>query len=121
MGVRLSHTTVSALDPCAQARWWHRLLGWPLGGQCRPGDTECWLESPEGFRLLFFSEGVREPKGPAWNRLHLDLRPDEGGTCEEEVARAVELGAEVVDDRRGTDSWVVLADPEGNEFCILGA
>ena len=54
------------------------------------------------------------------NRLHLDLRPS-AGTRDEEVARVVGLGATQLDDQRNDDGtgWVVLADPEGNEFCIL--
>jgi predicted enzyme related to lactoylglutathione lyase len=54
------------------------------------------------------------------NRLHLDLRPADG-TRDEELARLIAFGAGVVADRRNTDGtgWVVLADPEGNEFCIL--
>lgn len=52
--------------------------------------------------------------------VHLDLRPVEG-TRDVELARLTELGAVIVDDRRNADGtgWVVLADPEGNEFCIL--
>jgi len=54
------------------------------------------------------------------NRIHLDLRPTEG-TRDAELARLTELGAAVVADRRNADGtgWAVLADPEGNEFCIL--
>jgi predicted enzyme related to lactoylglutathione lyase len=54
------------------------------------------------------------------NRLHFDLRPVEG-TRDAELARLLEAGASVVDDLRNPDGtgWVVLADPEGNEFCIL--
>jgi hypothetical protein len=54
--------------------------------------------------------------------LHLDLRPAEGSR-DTELARLLELGATEVDDRRLPDGrgWVVLADPEGNEFCILRA
>jgi hypothetical protein len=54
------------------------------------------------------------------NRLHLDLRPADG-TRDVELDRLLELGATQLDDRRTADGrgWVVLADPEGNEFCIL--
>jgi hypothetical protein len=50
------------------------------------------------------------------NRLHLDLRPDDQGA---EVERLVSLGAGHADIGQGEHSWVVLADPEGNEFCVL--
>lgn len=54
------------------------------------------------------------------NRLHLDLKPAVG-TRDEELSRLLGLGARTVYDRRRSDGsgWVVLADPEGNEFCIL--
>jgi predicted enzyme related to lactoylglutathione lyase len=62
--------------------------------------------------------GVPEPK-TVKNRLHLDLRAD-GSTQAEEVERLIALGAVRADDGQGPDvSWVVLADPEGNEFCVL--
>jgi hypothetical protein len=51
------------------------------------------------------------------NRLHLDFRPDDQDL---EVDRLLELGASKVDVGQGEQSWVVLADPEGNEFCVLG-
>ncbi len=52
------------------------------------------------------------------NRLHIDLRPDDQAA---EVERALSLGARHVDIGQGEQTWVVLADPEGNEFCILRA
>ena len=74
--------------------------------------------SSDGAQRILFIE-VPERK-QAKNRLHLDLVPA-AGTRDEEVARLLELGATVVDDLRRPDGsgWVVLADPEGNEFCIL--
>ena len=72
-----------------------------------------------GHRLLF----IEVPDGKvAKNRLHLDLRPREG-TRDEELARLLAHGATEVADHRGQygpgTGWVVLADPAGNEFCIL--
>lgn len=52
------------------------------------------------------------------NRLHIDLNPTDRGQ-EEEVGRLLDLGARTVDVGQGDESWVVLADPEGNEFCVL--
>jgi len=68
-------------------------------------------------RLLFIE--VPDAKSVK-NRLHLDLKPAQG-TREQELGRLLELGAREVADRRRADGsgWVVLADPEGNEFCIL--
>jgi predicted enzyme related to lactoylglutathione lyase len=53
------------------------------------------------------------------NRAHLDLVPDDGHDRDTEISRALDMGATMVDDRRDADGWAVLADPEGNEFCIL--
>lgn len=63
---------------------------------------------------------IRVPERKAVkNRLHLDLSPIDGGT-DDEVARLIELGAAKVDVGQGPDrTWEVLADPEGNEFCVL--
>jgi hypothetical protein len=65
--------------------------------------------------LLFGS--VPEPK-TVKNRLHLDFRPDDQ---DREVERMLGLGASRADVGQGEQSWVVLADPEGNEFCILSS
>lgn len=83
-----------------------------------PGDEECMLvDSETGHRLLFIETGDRKQ---GKNRLHLDLSPTDRGR-DEEVDRVVAHGATVVADRRRPDGsgWVVLADPEGNEFCVL--
>ena len=69
---------------------------------------------PDHFPGLLFAL-VPEDKS-AKNRLHLDLRPDDR---DGEVARLISLGAERVDVGQGEPSWIVLADPEGNEFCVL--
>lgn len=117
VGLRLSHTTFDALDPYACAEFWRALLGWEPHDGYEPGSEEVYLRSPEGYVLLF----VRVPDAKqVKNRGHLDLRPDEGSTRETELERALALGATLVEDRReGHLGWVVLADPEGNEFCIL--
>jgi hypothetical protein len=76
------------------------------------------IAAPDGGHRLLFIE-VPEPR-TVKNRLHVDLVPA-AGTRDEELQRLLELGAREVDDRRRPDGsgWVVLADPEGNEFCIL--
>lgn len=74
--------------------------------------------SADGTQRLLFIEvpNAKQLK----NRVHLDLKP-ENGTRDEELARLLALGAREVEDLRNPDGsgWVVLADPEGNEFCIL--
>ena len=115
-------TTVDCANAYALAQWWKELLGYVEDPDepSAPGDEECGIRDPESGHELLFIE-VPETK-QVKNRLHLDLRPRER-TRDGEVRWAVELGATVVDDLRGKDGpgtgWVVLADPEGNEFCIL--
>jgi hypothetical protein len=87
------------------------------GNPNSPGDPEGLLVSPDGrLQLLFIP--VPERKATK-NRMHLDVVPVDG-TRDEEVARLLALGATLVDDHRNEDGtgWAVLADPEGNEFCV---
>jgi predicted enzyme related to lactoylglutathione lyase len=120
MALRLQCICVDAHDPDAQASFWAAVLGWR-----RTHDTpdEVVLEPPEGSRedgvvpdLLF----LRVPEDKVVkNRIHYDVRPDDQAA---EVARIEALGATRVDVGQGADvTWVVLADPEGNEFCVLRA
>ena len=117
---RISHTAIDCLDAFALSEWWKDVIGYtdlpddPNG----PGDEECMIVSPEsGHRLLFIE--VPDAKSVK-NRLHLDLAPT-NASRDEEVKRVSGLGAQQLADRRRPDGtgWVVLADPEGNEFCIL--
>ena len=120
MSLRWQCIVVDCLDPASLGRWWADLLGWRITYEI---DDELVLEPPEGSPedgvspdLLFGR--VPESKHIK-NRLHIDLRPDDQ---EREVARAEALGATRVDVGQTDDvTWVVLADPEGNEFCILRA
>ncbi|MDK1328284.1 VOC family protein [Arthrobacter sp. zg-Y1143] len=121
MTASISHTTFDSLDPYAQSVFWAQVLDFhadpeePFG----PGDDECMIFSPDGSQRLLF---IRVPdRKQVKNRLHLDLQPEEAGGRDAELARLLTLGATQVDDQRRPDGtgWVVLADPEGNEFCIL--
>jgi catechol 2,3-dioxygenase-like lactoylglutathione lyase family enzyme len=117
---RISHTTIDAHDAHAQSVWWGRVLGMTEDPEDpnEPGHEECMIFSPDGRTRVLFIE-VPEAK-TIKNRIHFDLRPTDG-TREEEVERLVGLGATVVADRRRPDGsgWFTLADPEGNEFCVL--
>jgi len=112
-------TVVDAKDPVALGRWWADALGWVVvddaGGADATGEYEI-RPSPDRLPGLLFAP-VAEPKAVK-NRLHLDFRPDDRDA---EVQRLVDLGATRADVGQGEQSWVVLADPEGNEFCVLGA
>ncbi|WP_309648529.1 VOC family protein [Nocardioides sp.] len=118
----ISHTTIDCADAYALSEWWKPVLGYvDLDGDPNlPGHEECMIRDPETDHQLLFIE-VPDPKAGK-NRLHLDLRPREG-TRDEELERLLAHGASLVEDHRGKygpgTAWVVLADPEGNEFCIL--
>jgi predicted enzyme related to lactoylglutathione lyase len=112
----IGHLAVDAGDPPALARWWAQVLGWAVEDDDE--QDEVWIEDPEGGTpgILF----IRVPeRKTAKNRLHLDLRPADGTDQATELRRLLGLGATTVDIGQGDVSWHVLADPEGNEFCLL--
>jgi hypothetical protein len=116
----VSHTAVDCANAYELSEWWKQVLGYVDvdGDPNLPGHEECMVLDPDsGHRILFIE--VPEAK-TVKNRLHLDLRP-RSGSRDDEVERVRALGAMEVADRRADDGsgWVVLADPEGNEFCIL--
>jgi hypothetical protein len=117
----VSHTTIDCHDAYALSEWWKPVLGYVdlEDDPNEPGHEECMIRDPAtGHQLLFIE--VPDEKSVK-NRIHLDLRP-RTGTRDEELERLLAHGASQVADLRdardGT-GWVVLADPEGNEFCIL--
>lgn len=118
MGLRIQCLCIDAHDPLRIATFWEAALGWR---RTYEQDDEVVLEPPAGSPeegvvpdLLFLR--VPEDKSVK-NRLHLDLRPDDQ---EAKVQRLVGLGARPVSVGQFPDSsWVVLADPDGNEFCVL--
>jgi hypothetical protein len=118
----ISHTSVDCRNAFELSQWWKRVLGYAdlVDDPNEPGHEECLIVDPgTGHRVLFIE--VPEER-TVKNRLHFDLRP-RAGTRDGEVDRVVALGATLVADRRGIhgprSGWVVLADPEGNEFCVL--
>ena len=116
----VSHTTIDCADAYALSRWWQQVLDYveDPDDPNLPGHEECLITSRDGSNRLLFIE-VPEAKSVK-NRVHLDLRPREG-TRDEELARLLALGAPEVNDLRNPDGpgCVWLADPEGNDFCIL--
>jgi predicted enzyme related to lactoylglutathione lyase len=108
--------TIDCADPYALAKWWCEAFGVPMSDQDFPGDPEAICDFGDSQPRLLF-EHVPETKSVK-NRVHLDLRP--ATSREEQVERLIALGASLVADHRDPDGggWVVLADPEGNEFCV---
>lgn len=115
MTSRIAVVAVDARQPRVVADFWCAVLGW------RVVDVDEGIVSiaaPDGSWPTIDVIAVPEPKAVK-NRLHLDLRADGTGTAAE-LERLLALGARRVDVGQGPDvSWVVLADPEGNEFCLL--
>jgi predicted enzyme related to lactoylglutathione lyase len=120
MSLRIQAIAVDSTDPRIPAAFWEKALGWR---RTHDEDDEIVLEPPAGSLedgvlpdLLFLKVPERKELK---NRLHLDLRPEDQDA---EVARLEELGARQVSVGQGVAAtWVVMADPDGNEFCVLRA
>jgi len=112
MALEWEQVTVDAADPATLGRWWAAALEWVVVDD-DPGEFEI-RPAPDRTPGLLFVR-VPEPKTRK-NRLHLDLRPDDRDAA---VDRLLDLGATRVDVGQGEQSWIVLSDPEGNEFCVL--
>jgi predicted enzyme related to lactoylglutathione lyase len=108
--------TFDCADPRALARFWGEVTGWPVTEEPEPGREDAAVGTPGGGRpRLYF---VKVPEGKTTkNRLHLDVMPADR-TQDQEISRLTALGARIVSDRRPEFGWVILADPEGNEFCV---
>ena len=124
MTSRISHTTLDCRDAYALSEWWKGVLGYTdvPDDPNLPGHEECMILDPTtGHRVLFIE--VPDPTlGKI--RMHFDLRPTDR-TQDEEVERLLQHGATLHADLRGHygpgTGWVTLADPEGNEFCVLSS
>jgi len=115
--IRIQHITVDSHRPYELAQFWSMVTGWPISDEDEPDSDEVLLEPPDKAlpELLF----VTVPEDRAKNSWHLDLMPM-SATRDEEVERLLAAGATLVADHRVPDGrgWVVLADPEGNQFCV---
>jgi predicted enzyme related to lactoylglutathione lyase len=99
----------------ATGYFWSEALGWPLVWD---RDQETAIRSPQGGPKVTWGGPPLTPKTGKY-RLHFDLAPTIDGKQREEVDRLVSLGATRIDIGQGDVSWVVLADPDGHEFCVL--
>ena len=123
MSSKLTELAVDCADPNRLARFWCSVLDYEVQDQ---GDGIVTIGSPMAPQgnnhpgpvppTLTFAH-VPEAK-TVKNRLHLDINPTDSEQ-DEEVRRLLDLGARHADVGQGDQSWVVLADPEGNEFCVL--
>jgi len=95
--------------------FWSEALGWPLVWD---QDEETAIQSPAGGSKMSWGGPPVDPK-IGKNRLHLDIAPPADGDQQAEVDRLVALGATRIDIGQGDVSWEVMADPDGNEFCVL--
>lgn len=112
MSLVWEQVVVDAAQPAALGLWWANALGWVVTFEA---DDEYEIRSaPDRLPGLVFVP-VGDSKVTK-NRLHLDFRPDDQTA---EVDRLLALGAHRVDVGQGGQRWDVLADPEGNEFCVL--
>jgi hypothetical protein len=111
MSLRWQNIVIDCSDPLLVSSFWSEALGLELHG---PDDGEWWLEPGGDSPDILF---LQVPEGKSVkDRIHLDLRPDDQDV---EVERLISLGARRIDIGQGDVSWVVMADPEANEFCVL--
>jgi predicted enzyme related to lactoylglutathione lyase len=120
MPTRAVHVVVDAADPSRLAAFWADALGWVVATD-EPDEAEVWpagfeYPGPDALPLVFIP--VTEPKTTK-NRIHLDLSTTSAEHQAAEVERLLGLGATRLDIGQGQVPWEVLADPEGNEFCVL--
>ncbi len=114
MASRWYCVVVDCQDPARLGRWWGEVLGMKVVYES--ADEIILADGEHQHPKLIF---IPVPEGKTVkNRLHLDLNPDDQAA---EVERLIDMGARQVDVGQGSQPWVVLADPEGNEFCVLTA
>ncbi|MEV6069350.1 VOC family protein [Nocardia sp. NPDC052001] len=117
MSTRLACVVFDAIEPRSVARFWAELLGWEVLVD-RPGEVDVAASDPDGLDVALTFLPARQSKS-AKNRMHLDLSSRSLDHQRVQVDRALSLGARRLDIGQGTVPWAVLADPEGNEFCVL--
>ncbi len=130
MALRWYSVVVDCRDVAAQADWWATALGWkkeyeapdevvlvPQHASPEMLESTPWRQIPPGLVFVPVPEGKTVK-----NRLHLDLAPHTSDDRDAEIDRLIASGATRVDvGQDGSTTWVVLADPEGNEFCVLSS
>ena len=117
MAAQLTEIVIDADDPPTLARFWGQVLGWPVVDEER---GLSWISASGDYTVRPMVVFVPVPeRKTAKNRVHLDVNPA-GADQAEELERLLALGATRADVGQADDvPWIVLADPEGNEFCLL--
>lgn len=128
MPLRWYTAVIESKDPQALADWWARALGWEV---IYSSEVEVVVIPPWAQELAPTLPFHRQPPGLVFvrveheksskNRIHLDFAPHISDDRDAEIARLLDLGATLVDVGQGEASWTVLADPDGNEFCVLSS
>lgn len=130
MALRWYTVVIDCHDIAAQSRWWANVLDYrivhedenevaivPKHASDDPVAEEDWQRQPQGLVFVPVPEGKTVK-----NRLHLDLAPHTAQDRDAEIERLLSLGAQRIDVGQGPDvTWTVMADPEGNEFCVLSS
>ena len=117
MASRISEICINCADPDTMAKFWSAAIGYPEIERDEMGVAI--MGAPNFPSMLFVrTDDVGGPPKTGRNRLHIDLSPTDRDQ-NAEVGRLESLGAKRIDIGQGTPSWVVMADPEGNEFCVL--
>jgi predicted enzyme related to lactoylglutathione lyase len=118
MGAMVFNVAFDCGNAYELAAFWSRVVGHPMDERDAPGDSTASVRLPGGLHL-YFAEVPEAAHRSGKNPVHLCLQPD--GRRDDEVERYLSLGATLLDDRREPDGagWVVFADPEGNQFCVL--
>ena len=118
MPLSLHHVIIDAHDLAGLSRFWAEVLDWKILSE-REREVVIGANTSAPIGMCFMP--VTDTK-VVKNRLHLDLAPGSAGDRDGEIERVLALGARLVDvGQTGNESWTVLADPEGNEFCVLRA
>jgi predicted enzyme related to lactoylglutathione lyase len=120
MPTRLVHLVADAHDPARLARFWAALLGWEIADETAE-EVDVWpagytYPDPVAVPIVFVPVPERKT---GKNRVHLDLASASAADQARLVSRARDLGGGPADIGQGDVPWVVMADPEGNEFCVL--
>ena len=118
MPLSLHHIIIDAYDLAGLSRFWAEVLDWKVLSE-REREVVIGATATATIGICFMP--VTDTK-VVKNRLHLDLAPGSPADRDPEIERVIALGARLVDvGQTGNESWTVLADPEGNEFCVLRA